>query len=102
MNSFRVTRLSDFSAIGLFLEPHWDNLKKMKEPKEMATILATFNSSNFFTISRQYDVLKHGLMLMFLDFKIELSCKYFGTIWLGNCFGYFLKIWVIFSAFWSP
>jgi len=46
--------------------------------------------------------LKRGLMLMFSDFKIELSCKYFGTIWLGNCFGYFLKIWVIFSAFWSP
>jgi hypothetical protein len=69
MNSFRVTRLNHFSAIGLLLEPHWDNLKKMKEPKEMATILATFNSSNFFTISLQYDVLKHGLVYVFKGSK---------------------------------
>ncbi len=36
-----------------------------------------------------------------LDFQIEFHCWYFGNWGLGNCLGYFFKIWPTFQIFWS-
>jgi hypothetical protein len=38
-----------------------------------------------------------GCMLM-LNFRIELSCIYFGIFWLGNCLGYFKKMGDFFTS----
>jgi hypothetical protein len=43
----RVTRLGDFSTVGLLLEAHCDFTKRSSCPKEMMTFLATFCWSNF-------------------------------------------------------
>jgi hypothetical protein len=32
-----------------------------------------------------------------LGFQIELCCRYCGLFGLGDCLGYFLKNWVLFS-----
>jgi hypothetical protein len=36
------------------------------------------------------------------DFQIELRAKYFDFFWLGDCLGYFLKIWAFFQSSGHP
>jgi hypothetical protein len=67
----------------------------------MVTFWATFASTNLlhFHLNKQYQnmVCCRYSKVDVLGFQIKPCCRYFGLLWLGDCFGYFLKNGAIFS-----
>jgi hypothetical protein len=71
----------------------------LKQPKEIATFLATFCFSSFKTWFVEGILrFQNWFDVAVLGFKIELCGRHFGLFGLGDNSGYFLKNWGIFFS----
>ncbi len=100
----RVTRLGNFTTVGLLWEAHYDFLKRWRFQTNY-NILGCFLLNNFVYIFSKIHTFKTQFVVCILrfqnvefwTFKLSLGMGYFYIFWIGHSFGFFLKNWVIFS-----
>ncbi len=107
-NGTRVTRLGNFSPIGLCLKAHYYFLKWWSNPKQWHHFGLLFVSVNLlhFHLNKQFQKWFVACILRFqkwfdvnvLGFQNKPCCRAFGLFWLGDFWGYFLKNWVNFFS----
>jgi len=91
----RVTRLGDFSQIGLLLESQCDFLEEegAKRDDNIKQILYIFSSTNNF---------KTCFFEVFYSFKGGFELLNFTFMWYFGAFWLHIKIGLFFQMFWSP
>ncbi len=102
-----VTRLGNFLPIGLLLEAHYDFFKDEVAQRNgdilcyflLKQIYYIFTSISSFITWFVVGILRFQKRsdVDVLGFQIKICCRHFGLFWLGDCLGYFLKNWAIFS-----